>query len=478
MRNRNIFFAEIQNRPIFTALTTKFLNSMKKFLLSSILGLSVLASSEAMAQTKSSAERTVARENFATPTKKINTSKTRAGSRWYDPLEATLNYRNGDTTGLDANTGTTFLWIDSTMRVRYTYANNTTALGGIFLKSHAQILDPWAARFNNHVKVPGYIGQIAIRPQDAYTIDSVAVAGFYRRLSTKANIVDTLIVSVSYGNLSGASNLPGQYVLTAANAADVVASNCYNVDTMRVGALVHNPLTNGIQQTPGTGANVITKKIPLFPADSGGRYFYTNINLSVPAGNLAAMSYVFKSGDTWIPNVDSVSDFNFFRAFYTEEQLGELAMYEKRDYNSTLSMETDTTGWGYDFVPNFFYIGASGCSKTFTREQYWTLWKLSTTTNGTVGTIDQFVAGNESNVYPNPASDNVTVELTLSESAENVGITFTNALGQVVKTQSIGRVQANIENKTTVNVNNLSSGVYFYTIHADGKKTTGKLMVK
>lgn len=453
---------------------------MKKFLLSSLVGLGVLASGSAIAQTKAATERNTVRDH-AMSVKKINTqavNKSRAGSRWYDPLEATLNYRNGDTTGLDANSNSTFLWVDSTMRVRYTYSNNTTALGGIYLKSHAQILDPWAGRFNNHVKVPGYIGQIALRPQDAYTIDSVAVAGFYRRIAAKANIVDTLIISVTYGNLTTASNLPGQYVLHAGNAASVVASNCYNVDTMRVGALVHNPNTNGIQQTPGTGANVVVKKIPLFPADSGSRYFYTNVNLSVPAGNLAAMSYMFKSGDTWIPNVDSVSDFNFFRAYYTEEQLGELALYEKRDYNSTLSMETDTTGWGYDFVPNFFYIGASGCSKTFTREQYWTLWKLTAATNATVGTIDQFVAGNESKVYPNPASDKAIVELSLSETANNVSITLANALGQVVKTQTIGRVIANTENKTTVNVSDLASGVYFYTIHADGKKTTGKLMVK
>jgi hypothetical protein len=450
---------------------------MKKFLLSSILGLSVLVSGEAMAQTKSSAERTVARENFATPTKKINTSKTRAGSRWYDPLEATLIYRNGDTTGMDQNTNSTFMWVDSTMRVRYTYANNTTALGGIFIKSHGQVLDPRAPRFNNHVKVPDYIGQIAIRPQDGYTIDSVAVAGFYRRLASKANVVDTLIVSVTHGNYSANSNIGISIPLTGPNWADVIASNCYNVDTMRVNLFDLNLTTNVIDQAAG-GANVVVKKIPLFPADSGSRYFYTNVNLTVPAGGVAAMSYVFKSGDTWVPNVDSVGDFNFFRAFYCEEQLGELSLFEKRDFNSTHTVETDTTGWGTGFIPNYFYIGATGCSKTFTREQYYTLWKLSTTTNGTVGTIDQFVAGNESNVYPNPASDNVTVELTLSESADNVGITFTNALGQVVKTQSIGRVQANVENKTTVNVNNLSSGVYFYTIHADGKKTTGKLMVK
>jgi hypothetical protein len=386
-----------------------------------------------------------------------------------------LNYRNGDTTGLDANTNSLFLWSDSTMRVRYTYSNNTTALGGIYMKTHSQVLDPWAPRFNNHVKVPAYIGEIAIRPQDSYTIDSVAVAGFYRRLATKANVVDTLIISVAYGNLTSSSNIAISVPLTAANAADIVASNCYNVDTMRINLFDYNFNTMGIQQV---GANVITKKIPLFAADSGGKYFATNINMSVPAGNVAAMSYMFKSGDTWTPNVDSVSDYNFFRAYYTEEQLGELSMYEKRDYNSTHSLENDTTGWGTTFVPNYLYIGASGCSKTFSREQYWTLWKLTAATNGTVGTIDQFVAGYESNVYPNPASDNVTVELTLSESADNVGITFTNALGQVVKTQTIGRVQANIENKTTVNVNDLSSGVYFYTIHADGKKTTGKLMVK
>lgn len=450
---------------------------MKKFLLSSLVGLSVLVSGEAMAQTKVSTERQVVRDNTQ-PIKNIKTqaaSKTRAGSRWYDPLDATLNYRNGDTTGLDANTNSLFLWSDSTMRVRYTYPNNTTALGGIYMKAHSQVLDPWAPRFNNHVKVPGYIGEIAIRPQDSYTIDSVAVAGFYRRLSAKANVVDTLIVSVTYGNLTSSSNVAISVPLTQANVPDVVASNCYNVDTMRINLFDYNFNTMGIQQV---GANVMTKKIPLFAADSGGKYFATNINMSVPAGNVAAMSYMFKSGDVWQPNIDSVSDFNFFRAYYTEEQLGELSMFEKRDYNSTHSLENDTTGWGATYVPNYFYIGSSGCSKTFAREQYWTLWKLTAATNATVGTIDQFVAGYESNVYPNPASDNVTVELNLSETADAVSIQFTNALGQVVKSQSIGRVVANTSNKTTIQVNDLASGVYFYTISADGKKTTGKLMVK
>ncbi len=452
---------------------------MKKILLLSFIGLGVLATGTVSAQSKSANERMTVRDH-ALPIKNINTEaskKTRAGSRWYDPLEATLVYRNGDTTGLDINTNSTFLWKDSTMRVRYTQTGGGSFLGGIFMKAFGQVLDPFAPRFNNHTKVPQYIGEIAIRPSDSYTIDSVAVAGFYRVLPTKTNIVDTLIISVTYGNFSSGSNVLSSVPLTAANAADIVASNCYNVDTMRLTLMDYSLASYGIKQG-ASGGNVVKVKRPLVAADSGGRYFSVAVNLNVPAGNVAALSYEFVSGDTWIPNVDSVADFNFFRAYYTEEQLGELALYEKRDWNSTHSFETDTTGWGERFVPNYLYIGASGCSKTFTREQFWTLWKLSTNTNGTVGTVDQFVKGIETDVYPNPASTELNVDLTLTESAKNVQFELTNALGQVVLSKSFGATFANEARSERVDISSLSTGLYIYTIHADGKKTSGKLMVK
>ena len=124
------------------------------------------------------------------------------------------------------------------------------------------------------------------------------------------------------------------------------------------------------------------------------------------------------------------------------------------------------------------YIGATGCSKTFTREQNWVLWKLSANTNGTVGTVDQFVKGIETEVFPNPAMDEVTFSIDLTESAKNVNIEIANSLGQVVKNVNVGAVSSNNGTKSTVKVSDLATGLYIYTINADGKKLSGKLMIK
>lgn len=450
---------------------------MKKILLFSLLGMGVFATGSLQAQSKAGKlDKQLTVENDYTKAVKpgyaLSKSKHRAGTRWYDPLVTTLDYRNGDTTGLDNNTASTFLWIDSTMRVRYSNGT-TTYLGGIYLKSHGQILDPFANRFNDHTKLPSqYQGEMALRPTDAYTIDSVAVAGYYRRI--KQAVTDTLVISVTYGSLASTSNISGGG-WTAAGAADLV--NCYQVDTLRQGFIDYNWSAMGIQQA-ASGGNVITKKVILSNADTGGAYIATNIGLSVPAGNIAAMTYTFKSGDTWVPNVDTVADFNFFRAYYTEEVAGDLALYEKKDYNSCQTLENDTTGWGLTYVPNYLYIGASGCSKTFTREQYWTLWKLSAGTNGTVGTLDQYSKGINAEVYPNPASTEVTFNINLVDAAKNVNIEIANSLGQVVKTINVGAVNSNNEVKSTVNIADLASGLYIYTISADGKKSSDKLMVK
>jgi hypothetical protein len=437
------------------------------------MGLGVFASSNVDAQsakTKLDKQRQVENDYTrpARPNIKKSDKKNRAGSRWYDLLDATLIYRNGDTTGLDNNTNSTFLWIDSTMRVRYT-GSTGTYLGGIYLKSHGQILDPFAKRFNDHTKVPDYIGEMALRPTDGYTVDSVAVAGYYRRI--KQNITDTMIISVAYGSLGTGSNITGGFWASG----DLIT--CYATDTFRQAFIDYNWATSGILQG-ASGGNVITKKVILSNTDTGGKYIATNIGLTVPAGNIVSMTYTFKSGDTWVPNVDTVADFNFFRAYYTEEVAGELALYEKGDYNSCQSIENDTTGWGITYVPNYLYIGATGCSKTFTREQYWTLWKLSAATNGTVGTIDQLVKGIEANVYPNPAANEATFTMNLTETANNVTIEIANTLGQVIKVANVGTVSANTEKNVVVNIADLAAGMYVYTINADGKKTSNKLMVK
>jgi hypothetical protein len=66
----------------------------------------------------------------------------------------------------------------------------------------------------------------------------------------------------------------------------------------------------------------------------------------------------------------------------------------------------------------------------------------------------------------------------LQESAKNVTIELTNLVGQVVKTKTLNNVNANTKTNASISVADLTSGLYIYTIHANGQKVSNKLMIK
>ncbi len=99
-------------------------------------------------------------------------------------------------------------------------------------------------------------------------------------------------------------------------------------------------------------------------------------------------------------------------------------------------------------------------------------------------TADQFtgvgvneVAKNISNVqvYPNPANSEATINFTM-EKAANVDIQITNILGQTVYSTRIEAAAG--ANTTTIDVASYKAGMYFYTMIANGQKTTGKISVR
>ncbi|MDD4847968.1 MAG: T9SS type A sorting domain-containing protein [Bacteroidales bacterium] len=73
-----------------------------------------------------------------------------------------------------------------------------------------------------------------------------------------------------------------------------------------------------------------------------------------------------------------------------------------------------------------------------------------------------------SNVYPNPAKDQIFVE---SEMVENGTIAIFNMVGQKIKEV------AQTSNKVAINVSELQTGVYFYTIFSDGQKMDSQRFV-
>lgn len=75
------------------------------------------------------------------------------------------------------------------------------------------------------------------------------------------------------------------------------------------------------------------------------------------------------------------------------------------------------------------------------------------------------------NFYPNPASNNATIDVALTETTK-LDIAILNAVGQTIYSTSVnGNVGSN---KVDVNLNNLSAGLYFYQVKIGNSKAITK----
>jgi hypothetical protein len=97
-----------------------------------------------------------------------------------------------------------------------------------------------------------------------------------------------------------------------------------------------------------------------------------------------------------------------------------------------------------------------------------------------VGINDAPVAKQEfvtvSQTMPNPAASVARFTVTLAEAAM-VNVTVTNMMGQTVQAIPARKLQAGV-NELQLNVSDLSSGVYFYTVEAGKEVVTKKMIVK
>lgn len=405
-----------------------------------------------------------------TPKSAIKADKhTRATSRWYNQADA-VGQQDGTNLFDNDHANFNYLWQDSTIRARF-----GATYGGVWVKSLSQILDPHAFIFND----PSLFGgAMQADPTKSYSIDSVAFTAVYLRNPARAAVVDTLIITVGRGN-----NAPTDCVFFKESQPAVVGP--YNIDTIFVATPKFDFITNTLKKDVGSLA--FTKKIPLTVATLGDTipggwnvfsFPVTGLQNLAP-GSLGVMTVNFKSGDTWIPNVDSISETGDGRNYMLFASSRENApagfrYYTKGDYNSSGIKKNDTTGWAEYYIPSFYFN-----SPAF--EFHWIDWKLSCPTCDVVGNnpnaTNDISLFNNVAVYPNPASNQLSVLVNLTEEAKNVTLDITNALGQVVKKVELGNVHANQTSGQIINISDLSQGVYIYTIRANGQTMSNKLMV-
>lgn len=89
--------------------------------------------------------------------------------------------------------------------------------------------------------------------------------------------------------------------------------------------------------------------------------------------------------------------------------------------------------------------------------------------------IQNVVANSSLRAYPNPASGNVNIDYSYSGNASSLNLVVKNLMGSVLSTKSLD-VNGN---KVMLDVSEYSSGIYFYSLEADGKPVvTKKLLVK
>jgi len=77
---------------------------------------------------------------------------------------------------------------------------------------------------------------------------------------------------------------------------------------------------------------------------------------------------------------------------------------------------------------------------------------------------------------PNPFNGNTQIDINLDKAA-NVSVEVINITGQTVYSMSLGR-KASGTHTVNLNSDNLSSGIYFYTVTAGTSQVTKKMIVK
>ena len=341
------------------------------------------------------------------------------------------------------------IWKDST--VKEEFSNATQHIG-----SHAigTTYDPTSVIW----------GGTQFSSVDSYTVDSVYILGAYRSPSSIPNPMgDSLIVEFVWGPISNTTTFQDGAVSYTGASPD---NRCeYVAPKYSIGAGLSYKLA---------GTNRIRKAIALTAADTnstGSDLYGFGINKVIPAGNVCAYSFFFKSGyspatsstvfSTVTPKTVAAPNFAGRLTQDPNLSLTNLIMYfcdpDGENGTSTLrsrELYNFSSPWPSlfpeSFNGHFTYLMVSGTS--------------------TIG-LDEASINNNVELYPNPTSGIVNIAIT---QGGTYTIELVNMLGQTVHAEEVS-VSGN-ENLSR-NFSNLTKGIYLVNVKGDNYSSTTKLTI-
>lgn len=382
--------------------------------------------------------------------------------------------------------GLPYMWHKGNAKAIYSDGSGGFVADTIQLASVAIAFDPTFTSGAKKVDLGGYNdptagfdpNSIVVQKSDAYTIDSVRLWGVYGRNNSKSSVVDTVRFSVVYGTNTASSDMRTDYFFSGFTAR-------YGYDTVYVANINYDA-----NRGTSTGTNMVVKDLYLTPADTSVfniRSFAVAIGKSIPAGNVVGVTATFISGDaSFVPYKDTtflaggVYNFGMIRprifaqtpAPFSKSAPGYPDYYPGYFNIGYVKFIPEPAAWKGSYLPSYAFT-----SGAFQEELPDIDVKVSCGACKSIKElgIKEVSAFDAVKAFPNPAQTEVTIPFIMKEKAVAT-VTVTNMLGQVIATNQYN-VNAGQQVNATFNTSAMNTGVYMYTISANGQQISERFTV-
>lgn len=405
----------------------------------------------------------------AVSTSSSGEKRTGASGRWYnyfDYIDALLgNTMSGGQNALLP------IWHDPGILESHLLGGDTVACLSI-----AQVTDPLAGLFNSDTDLINLAdstagGALALRidTTKAYFIDSISITGNYYLTKPLRTAADSLIISIT-PNIKYYKDT-GAWMSLYGSPDSVITFAPRNIDSV-----------NRCAYTDIAAATGKTWAIPITTAMSTGitKYKFAPPGgpVYIPAGYHVAVTVTFKSTDSWVKGVDSITEYNRFTPLFGYEYpypSGGYMTYWRNTYrndcNGSSVMHYNDSS---HYIPTFIDQAKGLPATKFYAYEYADIGvHVIKTPTAIPGPQNQQSVIKTITAYPNPANNELTIPIVLSR-PEDIEIELINAAGQVLQTKSINGA---LNEKVTFNTKSLSQGVYFYSVKAGNEQQSGRIVI-
>lgn len=359
---------------------------------------------------------------------------------------------------------------------------STTPPYYVYLHGMGMSFDPtdsvyFGGDINLHTNA-GYVSNTQFLPDfrvfadHSYKVDSVRFPLIYAR-GDNSTFNDSIYVSIL---VTGDTTTKGIYELTFTTGGQSFASAIYDTATSKISDSVD--ATKIIRLGYKLDANMI--------ADTNQQGFLNqflngielpNGGLNVPAGR-KVIGYVSFVPANHYPFNTPIANANVLHTFaYDITGNGGAPGQSGKSYQCGLVATNQSRYPGHNGSTTFTYRGHNLLipSVAYSADGYTPTWDMHVIcTSCPPLTVTKFNTNIfASRAYPNPATSEITITFGLKEAA-NTNVSIMNTVGQVIATQNAGNVTTG---QVVFSTANLANGVYFYTVEANGERTTNRFVV-